>query len=504
MERNRIQKSWDALWGKDNTAIPTEKPEGNSNIAPKKNTQAALPAAGGYTASINKGITGELYTKMDFKDVLVPGFDRRLIPSIRLLCKFNPDFSQALYDITQLANTGFEIKFDSSVTADKATEMTAYLREEAKTWGDGIAGLTGHVNKMFSQLMVGGAISNEWIVSKDLKRISNVVYLNPEEVAWVREGGRYKPYQIKAGYRFMDNQGEDTSKTISKLNINTYKYLALNGDEDSPYGIPPYCAALESIGVQTDMLTNIKFIMKYLGMMGYLDASVAKPDQNDDENDEEYGKRLNSILHETKGRVMEGMKDGVNVGFKDDHEFEFQSTQKSVGNIDAIWQLNELQLSSGLKFDAAFLGRSYNTTETSITILFTKMLSQLSTLQDIVSNNLEFGFRLALLLGGYKFKTLEVKFSKSTVTDTLKYQQSEEIKIRNNSKLYVDGVISQEQYAKNLGYDSPDKTKPRIPLVQTGTPEQQIKKETRKDQKSKSQKKTIDKKNPQGTIRRQK
>ena len=492
----RISGAWEGWGGKGITTPKTEelKPTTES----KQKTRA--PADGGYGASINKNITAEIYTNLDFKDVLVPGFDRQLVPAIRLLCKFNPDFSQALYDITQLANTGIDLKFDDSVDPKKATEMCKYIKEQAKSWGDGVAGITGHINKMLSQLIVGGAISNEWVLSKDLKRVSNVVYLNPEEVAWVKEGGRYKPYQMKVGMRYTNNMD---SKMLNKLNPNTYKYIALNGDEDSPYGIPIYCSALESLGVQSDMMTNIKFIMKYIGMMGYMDALVEKPDQQDDENDDKYTKRLEGLLKTTKERVLSGMKDGVNVGFKGDHEFEFQSTQKSVGNIDQVWQLNELQMASGLKFDAAFLGRSYNTTETSITILFTKMLSQITTLQELVAYNLEYGFKLALLAAGYSFKSLEVKFNKSTVTDTLKYQQSEEIKIRNLSKLYGDGIIDMDTYAKAVGRDFADQQKPRVPLVPQGTAGQQIKKEVRKDQKSKSQKKSIDKKNPQGTIRRQ-
>ena len=494
MEKS-IRKPWYQFWETKSTQIIREE---NIKTPPTKNP-ITPPAQGDLKSSISKDFTGEIYTQIDFKEVLVPGFERQLIPFIRALCKYNPDFSQALHDISQLASTGISIKFDNSVDATKATEMVEFIKEQSKSWGDGVAGLTGHINKMISQLMVGGAISNEWVVSKDLKKVDNIVYLNPEEVAWVREGGRYKPYQLKSGQSYKKFSVEQ----LNKLNPNTYKYFALNGDEDSPYGIPPYCAAIESIGVQRDMTANIKFIMKYLGMMGYLDALIEKPDQNDDENEDKYKARLQDLLTQTKNRVMEGMKEGVNVGFKGDHEFEFQGTQKSVGNIDSIWQLNELQISSGLKFDAAFLGRSYNTTETSITILFTKMLSQITTIQDLVANNLEYGFNLALLLAGYKFKTIEVKFNKSTVTDTLKYQQAEEIKIRNNSKLYADGIISIDKYARAVGEDSADQRKPRIPLVRTGTPEQVDKKARRKDQKGAAQKKTTDKKNPQGTIRRQ-
>lgn len=484
-------------------ATPSTPISGESNkINQKPKQPGTVPPTGGDTSpSINKSITSEIFTQMDFKEVLVPGFERKIIPTIRLLTRFNADFGQALYDITQLANTGIDISFDESVTPDKRQEMVSAIEDASELWCDGCAGMTGLITKMMSQLMVGGAISNEWVLNSNLRGVGNIVFLNPEEVAWVREGNRYKPYQLRVGYRITDKKmGTDS---LNKLNPSTYKYFALGGDEDSPYGIPPYLTGLDPIGTQGDMMKNMKFIMKNLGMLGYLNVLVEKPEIGDDESDDDYKKRLDRILTETKESMDRGLADGISVGYKNDHEFEFQATNKNMGNFDTAWQTNELQVASGLKFDAAFLGRSYNTSETSITILFTKMMSQLTSIQELVSKNLSFGFKLHLLSLGYQVKKVKVTFNKSTITDSLKYQQAEEIKIRNASKLYADGIDSIDDYAKRIGRNKADQREPRIPLIQTGTPDEVAKKKKRKGQKQDAQKKTTDKKNPQGTIRKQ-
>lgn len=487
---------------RDKSDHPTTPQEVKKQVA-----TGALPAGGRPSVDA----TAQKYSSallIGGKRVLKPSFDLEVIPIIRSLSKINPDISQAISDTVSLVNTGIQdIKFDKSVTPEKALEMKKYLVDQSKLWGAGTAGMHGLMNKMVSQLFIGGAISNEWVPNREKTAIVNLVFLNPENVAWVRKSGRYAPYQ-RMYHNFLNTfkvskKFNAMEYTLKKLNPSTYKYLALNGDEDTPYGIPPYMAALDAIKTQGDMMENIKFTMNMIGLMGYLDAKMEKPDQQDNESEADYRARLEGILEQLKARVQEGMKDGVNAGFKDDHEFDFKSTTKSTGNMEQIWQLNELQIASGIKFDSAFLGRSYNSSETSITILFTKMLSILANAQNILKENIHYGFQLSLLMAGYSFKDMRIEMNRSTISDSLKNQQGEEIKIRNNRVLYADGIISQEQYANNVGVPSADQDEPRVPIDGDKVTDDKIAKENRKDDKGKSQKKTTDKKNPQGTIRRQ-
>lgn len=508
--KERAISAYNAFMGKDSQENNSGKPDktyDTQETIQQKIKNNVMAEAGSPTVNTNN-IHPALISSMILGDkhqvIATPAFQLDYIPRIRQLVTTNPDMSQALSDTVALVNTGiFDIRFDSSVPPEKATEMKLYIKKQSKNWGDGIAGLHGLINKMVSQLMIGGAISGEWVPNASLTAIVNHVFLDPEDVVWVREKGRYHPYQ-RTYHSFLDKYSTSPVDNLNKLNCNTYRYYGFNGDGDNPHGTPPYLSAMENIQIQTDMMENIRFTMDLMGLMGYLDAKLQKPDQRGDENDEDYAKRLNSLLTALKQRVIQGMKDGVNVGYIDDHEFQFQATTKGIGNMDLVWQLNELQISSGLKFDAAFLGRAYNSSETSVTILFTKMLSILASVQSLVKEHLEYGFSLALLLAGYSFKDLKIEFNKSTITDTLKYQQAEEIKIRNNQTLYGQGIISQEQYANNIGYPEPNKKKPRITIdTPQATIDKKVAKESRKADKNKSKKTSTDKKNPQGTIRKQ-
>src|SRR5690606_29325190 len=104
-------------------------------------------------------------------------------------------------------------------------------------------------------------------------------------------------------------------------------------------------------------------------------------------------------------------------------------------------------------------------------------------------------------LGGFKFKNLRVQFNRSTITDDLKYQQAEEIKIRNLVVKYHYGQIGMEQFADELGYIKPDQSKPRIDINASDPMGTSIQKKKREDDKNASQRKSNEKEKPQGKTR---
>ena len=181
-----------------------------------------------------------------------PAFVREAIPVIRKLSIINADVSLAVNDQVQLTNTGHIIHFDKSVPDDQIDKMRIHLDSKARTWGDGVAGINGLINKMIAQIWVSGALSIEWVPQARKRGIENLALVNPESIRFALEKGRFVPYQKR-------NNILDPNNEFTKLNTNTYKYYALNGDTEIPYGIPPFIAALENIATQKDMNKNIQF-----------------------------------------------------------------------------------------------------------------------------------------------------------------------------------------------------------------------------------------------------
>lgn len=414
-----------------------------------------------------------------------PGFIAEYIPVIRKLSWINPDVGVAVNDMVQLTNTGHTIKFDPEVPPDMQKKMKLHLEAKQESWGDGVSGMHGLINKMVGQVWISGALSNEWVVSADKTGVDTVALVNPETIRfqWNKKKLRFFPYQKQSS-----SLATSVQEKYVKLNTNTYKYFGLNGDTDIPYGIPPYLTAMNALTTQAEMDGNIKFIMKQVGLLGFAQLLMEKPGQENGESDEAYKTRLIKLLTESKDNIMEGIKEGVVVGFNEDHEFDFQSTTKNLNGVSEIYNMNEVQVANGLKMASEFLGVSGEGSETGINIIFTKMLSQLQNVQKMVAANLKHGYMLELKLAGYNFSNLNVEFEASTITDDLKFQQAQEYKIRNIYNKYKAGVIGMQQMANEMGYDKPDAKEPRAELDASGA-----QKSDRQDQNDKSDKKTRDK-----------
>lgn len=424
-----------------------------------------------------------------------PSFRVEVIPLIRDLYKVNPDMGIALQDMFKLTNTGHTVTFPNN-TDDEADKMRKHLAEKTKKWSRYTAGIDGLVNKMIVQCLVGGAISVEGVPDEKLEGLDTILFLRPENIVFKRENnGVYSPYQRNKNY-FIKHQD------YIKLNPETYVYAAMYNDTDEPYGIPPFMAALDSLKGQHDMRVNFKHIMEVCGMVGFLEAKMAKPDQSGNESVRQYEARLERNLRDLKRNLRDGMKDGIVTGYIDDHEFKLNSTTKELGNIKEPWNMNQQSVANGLGVNGNLIGVSSTTGEGATGIMLSKLISQLKNLQMLVTYVLDFLYSLELRLAGFNNKGIKIQWGTSTISDEVKVQQGLQYKIQNLDLLYKAGIISQDQYAWAMGYDSPDEDEPRVSLedqfAKGGNldPQEGTKKKQRQNDKNQSARRSRDKINP--------
>lgn len=477
------------LFGNRKKIEPTIRVAAKKKVVTTTDPVTSIPAGRVSKPHDTQG-TGNLLHMGNNFNIVNPDFTLESIPLIRSLYKTNEDLGGVLFDLIQLTNTGHEIKFDQSLSGKAANAMRDHIKEKSKKWGYGTAGIDGLVNKMIAQIWIGGALSFESVPDNRLTGIKSLPLINPETIRFkIKKSGDYEPYQkVKNAITF--------KQQYIKLNTNTYTYYSLYGDEDTPYGVPPFLTALSSLSTQKDMKKNINHILKQLGLLGYLEAKLAKPQQRADESETKYGERLVALLTEAKNNLTQGFLDGIVVGFDEDHEFEFNSTTKNLAGVKEVFDLNENQVANGLKTTGAFLGLDGRGGEGQLGIVFTKMLSQLKNVQDILSEALAKVYELELKLAGFDFKGLEVSFYPSTIADELKLWQGKEIKQRVLHNLWVDGIIGPDQYAYNMQYKKPfRKVTPPEPGGTDGSSAK--KKEDREKDKDKSDRKVRDKNNPQ-------
>ena len=435
--------------------------------------------------------TGFLQFLKGYTPIVDPSFRVEVIQLLRNLYKINPDVSIALQDTFKLANTGHVVTFPNN-TDKEADEMRKHLFKATARWSQYTAGIDGLVNKMITQLLVGGAISVEGVPSQNLDTLDTILFLKPDNIRFRREeNGVYHPYQKNTNYAVKNME-------YIKLNTETYVYASMYNDTDEPYGIPPFMAALDSLKGQADMKINSKHLMELMGMMGFLEAKMAKPDQRGNESNEAYQMRLNRELRLLKTRLKDGMKDGIVTGYIDDHEFKMNSTTKDMGNIDKVWALNQQSVANGLGVNGSLIGVSSGGTAEGNSVVLSKMISQLTNIQMVVTYVLKFMYSLELRLAGFNNKGMKITWKPSTVADDVKIQQANQYKIQNLDLLYKAGIISQYQYAWEMGYDSPDEMEPRVPLEQqqgggNTDPQEATKKKQRQADKNQSARRSRDK-----------
>lgn len=419
-----------------------------------------------------------------------PSFRVEVIKLLRDLYKVNPDMAIALQDMFKLANTGHNVTFPNN-TDDEAEKMRDHLRDVTKQWSRYTAGIDGLVNKMMVQLMVGGAISVEAVPNDTLDGLATILFLKPENIIFKRESnGVYSPYQRNVNA--LVKQGQ-----YIKLNPETYFYAGMYNDTDEPYGIPPFMAALDSLKGQHDMRINFKHIMEICGMVGFLEAKMAKSDQRPNESIKAYEARLNRELIQLKRNLKEGMKDGIVTGYIDDHEFKLNSTTKELGNIEIPWNMNQQSVANGLGVNGSIIGVNGVSGDGASGTMLSKMISQLKNLQMITGYILNKIYSLELRLAGFNNKGIRITWGTSTISDEVKVQQGLQYKIQNLDLLYKAGIISQDQYAWEMGYDAPDQDEPRLSLEdQNGVnndPQEATKKKQRQSDKNQSARRSRDK-----------
>lgn len=433
--------------------------------------------------------TNFIYAMKGFTQLVDPSFRVEVIQILRDLYKINPDVSIALQDMFKLANTGHIITFPNNTDAE-AEKMRNHIRDSSKNWSQYTAGIDGLVNKMIVQLIISGAISVEAVPNQNLDGLDTILFVKPDNIRFKRENnGVYKPYQRNTN--FLAKQQD-----YIPLNPLTYVYAGMYNDTDEPYGIPLFMASLDSLKGQHDMKINFKHIMEQVGMLGFLEAKVAKPSQKGGESENAYASRLTNNLKNLKTNLVDGMKDGVVTGYIDDYDFKLNSTTKELGNIDKVWSMNQQSVANGLGVNGGIIGVNANTSDTGSSIMLSKMISQLKIIQKIVGYVLDFIYSLDLRLAGFNNKGIRITWSSTTVADDVKVQQALQYKIQNLNYLYNAGIISQSQYAWEMGYDSPDQKKPRVMSGQSNDPQEATKKDQRQGDKNQSARRTRDKNNP--------
>lgn len=436
--------------------VPIDEPTRASYQDPKEVNTAEIPT--GQISQDPSQTFAQMIKEMASEFATVnPKFPIDYLEVIESLSIVNPAISQCVDNIMRLGNTSHKVVVSARTDGQKdkiLDELNSMSKSAFGTFG----GVDGFVNTLLAQIARGGAGSVELVVDQKISYVEKVVFvpLSSVRFVWDSKLNAHTPWQKTSNLNLKTNQ-------LIELNTNTYQYCPLMLLDNSPYAIPPILAALEGVQIQREIIKNFKFVAKKMGLLGFVTFLLKAPTKQGKETDSAYAARLSSYLTTQAGAIKNNYRDGFALGFMDNFKTEHHSLMGSADGADKINQAVEQQIFSGLKSDPALHGRTYSTTETYAGVVYEKMLSMLANYQNVTKQILEYGYKLHLVLAGVDYDDLYVEFEPSKSLSSERDETAYATKIANLEKLYDQGIISQDQFAQEAGYDAPDLEDPRVP-----------------------------------------
>lgn len=377
-------------------------------------------------------------------DQTTPPVPFELIDDIEKLVLCTPDLSQAVERTISFANTGHQVSFEGLSETETARAREELDNFSAKAFKPA-AGIDSAVDALFRQMTIRGALSAEAVPEADFSGIRKIVLVPVKQVRFKRdENNDHKPYQTGIG--------QDVD-----LNENQYMYIPLQRNEDSPYGIPPFVAALDTARNQKEFMDRIKEVIKKIGLLGFIHVKK-RPPQNNNESPEEYKKRLKKNLEEFAKSLRTNFSSGVLASY-DDVSVDHKTVTGDARGAADLFQIGEEQLASGIDMDPSLLGRSYSTTETYAGVVYESFLSKLRGRQRIVKRFLEKVYWLHLVLKGFKVNKVRVTFNPARSLSPQSEAQAENFRLINIQLKENAGWIDADQAAREAGYTKATGTK---------------------------------------------
>lgn len=380
-----------------------------------------------------------------------------ILDYVELLATYNPDYSQAVENIKMLANSGHELMVDAKSELQKSRVKDA-LEEMARTVQEPHGGIDGIIDKLLDQAATFGAIAGEWVLNDQMNDVIDFVDISPKKIRffWDDTLQQWVPFQKVTQVQIEEAKkaGQEVRNNCVRLNPLTFRYYAFDAAPESPYGTPPFLAALTNIAIQRDLVHNLGQIVKKIGLLGMVDLSVERLDPLPNETESEYEARAGAYLDDYVRVAEEMVRDGGLVHF-DDVSAQMVQLGGNAAGATNIHKANEEMVFSGLKSMPSVQGRSYSTTETYAGVAYDIILRNTHKYQRAVKRMIESGYWLKCTMNGMNPDSIKLSFKENRSINRNQEATAEKQEIQNAFMKWLLGIINQNDVAQELGYSAP-------------------------------------------------
>jgi hypothetical protein len=418
-------KNWFGLNAQDNSLLLAEKEvppsTGRSSVDEFETLLGGMGSALGFY-----GATGGTFDPFPFLDFLTK------------IAPVNPDISHAIANTINLANNGHKLVLAGSDSAVDAAQKR--LNEKASTLYPRSAGIDGLINHYLRQILISGAISSEDVVAPGLTGVQEVVVVPAASIRFKVQDGEIIPCQ-----KMRDG-------SLIELHPTTYRYYAMDTPEGSPYAIPPFAAAVESILTSRDMTENIKFVVRKLGLIGLLGMNLTKPPKKPNETDAEYETRLRKYQNAVVKAMEVNYNKSLMVHFADQN-FEHHNVTGDARGASDLYNLNDRKIASGMQTDPVLLGMPTNSTETFANVTYMFLTRRADNIRRLAKRRMERTYSLDLRLAGIPVDDLAFAFNANPARDPLAEAQAEATRSSSIIRQVQVGMVAPDEAAQELGYE---------------------------------------------------
>lgn len=369
----------------------------------------------------------------------------RLLGVLRWLAQFDPDMNGAIRDFIVLANPGHTVTFKGPRRAVRLAE------KEFERWSLGLykhgGGLNGLCNNQIREAIFG-ASSLEWYPQKNKRGVEDVAIVPHSDIRIRRgEGGHWR--FIQTGY------GQDI-----ELNPNTYRYVPLQTDGNSPYGVPLMLGAIQATEMHHKAVDSLQRVLGLMAKAVLLHASIPTPARDEFGSritDDEYADALEAyhqrmadlIVHEAEqGLLVTPFGTTLNV----------TSLAKSAEGYPEVFKAIERLKFTGMRTLGFLRGSVETTTEALAKIQYPIVEAEAWNLARVVAEQMTFGINLHMRLAGIPV-TCHFEFEQAPSAFALEEANTENIKVRTLLELFkLFPKATRPKIEQSLGMDLTEDT----------------------------------------------
>ncbi|MBU4278185.1 MAG: hypothetical protein KKC30_15700 [Proteobacteria bacterium] len=398
-----------------------------------------LPPGGRSSDSPDNDLSGWVGSLWTTYQGLQP-YDPTLLGLLERLSLYSPIVGQAVKLLAGTVNTGHDMILEGPERQTaQAQELIGNL---ARTLYRRSAGVDGLVNHYTRQVAVTGALASEDVLEPDFSGIRQTVLLPVSSIRFKLKEGEWEPQQKAAG-----------RADLLELNPHTFAYYALDTLEGHPpYGLPPFISVIEQEDLLQEVLTNLRFYAKKLGLYGIVDVGVPAPERQAGESQQEYQQRAQNHLNTVAAAYDRVYKDGLLV-HPDNHQLGIKNVSGGAYQVGAIIQNIEQLMMNALGIDPAMFGRSFSTTETYAGVVYNLLLRSAAQYQRLIKRRMERTYRLALALAGLWQVEVSLQWNPQPELKPDEAASAEQTRVDTVIKKAERGIIDPDQAAQELGYE---------------------------------------------------